>query len=116
MLASLLYGAAFVLVAWYQNLPALLGAIILLGISDSFGQPIQGSYYTELEEVKEFGDDRSVSVYNLFENAAQAAGPIMFSYILFNGVEKGLYLPAGILAVLAVIFVLGSIQRKKADI
>lgn len=40
----------------------------------------------------------------------------MFSYILFNGVEKGLYLPAGILAVLAVIFVLGSIQRKKADI
>lgn len=63
MLASLLYGAAFVLVAWYQNLPALLGAIILLGISDSFGQPIQGSYYTELEEVKEFGDDRSVSVY-----------------------------------------------------
>ncbi len=115
VLAALIYGGAFVLVAIYQNLPALLAAIILLGLSDSFGLPLQTGHYTDLPEVKAFGYERAIGVYSLFENGAQAAGSFIFSYVLVIGVREGLFLVTGILLVLAFLFFLldSALARKQ---
>ncbi len=116
VLAAAIYGAAFVLVAVYQNIPALLAAIILMGLSDSFGLPLQTGHYTDLEEVKSFGYERAIGVYSLFENGAQAAGSFIFSYALVIGVRQGLFLITGILMALAVLFFVldyGMVKRQR---
>ena len=105
-LASCIYAVAFLLVGWYQSIPVLLLSLVLLGLSDSFGLPLQTVYYTDLEEVKQFGYDRAIGVYSLFENGAQAMGSFVFSYVLLIGIKEGLWLVAGTIMVLAVLFLL----------
>ena len=116
VLASCLYAVAFFVVAWYQSIPALLIALVLLGLSDGFGLPLQTSYYTDLDEVKEFGYDRAIGIYSLFENGAQTAGSFIFSYVLLIGVKEGLLLVITLILILAFIFLLSSFikPRKKA--
>lgn len=114
VLSSLLYCLAFLLVVRFQNIPALLIAIMVLGLSDSFGLPLQTGYYTDLKEVEQYGYDRAIGVYSLFENGSQAAGSFIFSYVLLMGVQQGLYLVIGILLTLAVIFlIINGIRPRK---
>lgn len=115
VLSVLLYVLAFVVVAMYQNIPALFVAMVLLGISDSFGLPLLTSYYTDDEMVERYGYDRAMGVYSLFENGAQAAGSFVFSYVLLIGVKRGMLLVSGVLAVTLALFVLMSsvVIRKK---
>lgn len=104
--ASLLYAAAFTLVARLQSVPALLAAVALLGLSDSFGQPLQTGYFTDLEEVQRYGYDRALGVFNLVSNAAQSLGSFVFSYALLIGVGKGLIVASAVLAGLGFLFLL----------
>jgi predicted MFS family arabinose efflux permease len=104
VIASLLYSAAFLCVAFMQNVLSLIIVLVLLGLSDSFGLPLQTSYYTDLDAVKKYGYDKSIGIYSLFENIAQCGGSFVFSYVLIIGVKKGLLIVLGIVAVLAVLF------------
>jgi predicted MFS family arabinose efflux permease len=104
VIASLLYSAAFLCVAYMQNVLSLVIVLVLLGLSDSFGLPLQTSYYTDMDAVKKYGYDKSIGIYSLFENIAQAGGSFVFSYVLIIGVKKGLIIVLGIVAILAVIF------------
>ena len=117
-LASGIYAFAFILVGWYQSVPVLLLSLVLLGLSDSFGLPLQTGYYTDLEEVKQFGYDRAIGIYSLFENGAQAMGSFVFSYVLLIGVKEGLWMVGGTIVILAVVFLLISMGtmlfRKKS--
>lgn len=117
VIASLLYCAAFLGVALMQNVLSLIIALLLLGLSDSFGLPLQTSFYTDLDAVKKYGYDKSIGVYSLFENISQCAGSFVFSYVLIIGVKKGLIIVLGAVAVLAVLFgitcFLGSCFGKK---
>lgn len=111
--SSLLYGIAFLLFAHYQNIPALMFTLVVLGISDSFGLPMQASYYTDLQEVKQYGYDRAMGVYSLFENMSQTAGSFIFGYVLLYGVQCGLNVLSVILILLAGLFLLINLLTKK---
>ncbi|MDE7275226.1 MAG: MFS transporter [Lachnospiraceae bacterium] len=102
----LIYAAAFFMVGTYQNIWVLLLSLILLGIADSFALPMQTSYFTDLKEVEDYGYDRAIGVYSLFENGAQSAGSFIFGSVLLLGVRQGLYVMIGITLGLAVVFVL----------
>jgi predicted MFS family arabinose efflux permease len=113
LLSVLLYGVTFLIVAEYENTQSLFMALALLGIADSFGLPLQSSYYTDLEAVRKYGYDKSMGIYSLVENTAQSLGAILFGYIFVLGVDTGLKMLAGVICVLAVIFVLISCTKKK---
>ncbi len=113
-LSALLYALAFALVAFFHSIPALLFTLILLGFSDSFGLPLQTSFYTDQKEVQRFGFDRSLGVYSLFENISQSLGPFVFSWALVAGVSKGLSVIAAVIAVLAVAFLFVGIFVRRA--
>lgn len=102
----LIYTAAFFMVGTYQNVWVLLLSLILLGIADSFALPMQTSYFTDLREVEDYGYDRAIGVYSLFENAAQSAGSFIFGSVLLLGVRQGLYVMIGITLGLAAVFVM----------
>lgn len=112
LLSVLLYGVAFLIVAGYENIPSLFIALALLGVADSFGLPLQSSYYTDLDAVREYGYDKSMGIYSLVENTAQSLGAILFGYIFVFGVASGLRFLAGVICVLAVLFVLLSRTKK----
>lgn len=113
----LIYAAAFFMVGTYQNIWVLLLSLILLGIADSFALPMQTSYFTDLKEVEDYGYDRAIGVYSLFENAAQSAGSFIFGSVLLLGVRQGLYVMIGITLGLAIVFVLmagvGTVAKRK---
>ena len=115
-MASCLYAVAFFVVAWYQSIPALLIALVLLGLSDGFGLPLQTSYYTDLDEVRDFGYDRAIGIYSLFENGAQTAGSFLFSYVLLIGVKEGLLLVIALLLILAFVFFLSSFVKPRKKV
>ena len=73
-----------------QNIPSLLIALALIGVADSFGIPLLTSYFTDLKDVEQFGYDRGLGVYSLFENGAQSLGSFVFGYVLVLGVGRGL--------------------------
>jgi predicted MFS family arabinose efflux permease len=104
VIASLLYAAAFLCVAVFQNIASLVIVLILLGLSDSFGFPLQTSYYTDLEAVQKYGYDKSIGIFSLVENVAQAGGSFVFSYVLLIGVREGLILVLCVVSLLAVLF------------
>ncbi len=106
VLCSVLYGVAFLIVAIYQNIPALFVSLVILGIADSFGVPLQTVYYTELPETERYGYDRAMGLYSLFENFAQSIGSFVFSYVLIVGVGKGLLLVLAAIILMALIFML----------
>lgn len=112
VLSVLLYGTAFFMVSSFQTIPVLFLSLIILGLADSFGLPLQSSYFMDLEETKEFGYDRAAGIYSLVENLAQSAGPLMFGYILIFGLSAGLKILALILMLFAFLFLGLSIIAK----
>ena len=114
LIAAVLYAIAFFLVARLQNIPSLLAALALLGLSDGFGLSLQTGYFTDLEEVQKFGYDNALGVYSLFENGAQAVGPLVFSYALLIGIGRGLMVIAIALASLALLYIVFSGKSAEA--
>ncbi|MDR1515763.1 MAG: MFS transporter [Synergistaceae bacterium] len=114
MLWMLLYAGSFGAFAFFQNIPALLAVLAVIGFADSFGQSLSASYYTDLPEVAEYGYGRAIGVSNVADNAAQTIGPFVFSYALHIGLREGLVRIAVGLAVLSVIFLAGS-TRLRSD-
>lgn len=109
----LLYAGAFTAYALFPSMLTLLAALVLLGLSDGFGLPVQGTYYTSLKRVEMYGYDKAMGIFSLFENMAQVGGSFLFGIILMKGVGKGLFIAGIGLVLLAFVFlVLGKEKMK----
>lgn len=102
--ASAIYAGTFLLVGLFPTVPVLLVALVLLGISDSFGLSIQASYFTNLPEVEQYGYEKSMGISNLVDNLAETAGSFLFGYVLVIGLKEGLVLMAALVVILALLF------------
>ncbi len=116
--ASLLYALAFFVVIRFESIPALFAALAILGISDSFGLPLQSGYYTELEAVQKYGYDKALGIYNLIINVAQSIGPFVFGYVLIAGIGRGLTIVLITLVVLAFAFIIigKTVDKKRSTV
>ena len=113
--AVVLYGGAFFLVSYYQSILSLLAALVILGIADSFGIPLLTNYYTDLRAVADYGYDRALGVYSLFENGAQSLGSLVFGIVLTVGVAKGLRTMIAVMGALAVCFLVSVLFCMKKE-
>ena len=68
-----------------QDLSGLIGSLILLGISASFGKPSHQTYFLKQPIVKEYGEDKAMGVYNFSENIGESLGPIVFARLIGAG-------------------------------
>ncbi|MDR1622263.1 MAG: MFS transporter [Synergistaceae bacterium] len=112
LLWVLIYAGAFASFSVFQNIPVLLLVLVSMGFADSFGQSLSASYYTDLPEVKKYGYGKALGVSNVVDNAAQTAGPFLFSYALLIGQGKGLLQIALILTAMAFLFFLFSFRNE----
>ena len=114
--ALILYAEAFLGMALLQNVPSLIIALVLIGFADSFGIPLLTSYFTELDEVEDFGYDRAFGVYSLFENGAQSLGSFILGIVYDIGVQKGMFILAGAVTVLALLFFFISSLKRRSEL
>ena len=67
----------------YPKLPGMLLALIVMGISACFGKTAQQMYFLDLKSVKEYGEDKSIGIYNFTENIGESLGPVVLGQIMF---------------------------------
>jgi predicted MFS family arabinose efflux permease len=92
---TLVMAGALLLFAFFQTLTAAYVTIILFGLTESllFNQGL--SYYSSLPNVRRFGEDKAMGIYNVFESGGEALGPMAF------GLAASLSLGIGIAAIAA---------------
>ncbi len=81
-LACALSYTAIMLYALTQNMMGLILALIILGISNSFGKSVQQTVFFGYPEVKEYGEDKAMGIYNFTENIGESAGPVVFGSLM----------------------------------
>lgn len=67
----------------YPKLPGMILALILMGVGACFGKTVQQMYFLDLESVKEYGEDKSIGIYNFTENIGESLGPVVFGQLMF---------------------------------
>lgn len=67
----------------YPRLPGMILALILMGLGACFGKTVQQMYFLDLESVKEYGEDKSIGIYNFTENIGESLGPVVFGQLMF---------------------------------
>ncbi len=106
-LSALIYAGGFLLVAVFQNIPALLTSVFILGLAESFSIMLP-AYFTDLKIVEKFGFDRALGIYSLLENASESVSSFIFSIAFVVGLKEGLMTVIYIIAALALVFLIGS--------
>lgn len=99
---------------FFAAMPSMLAAIIgilSLTLAISFGYAVQSTYYTSLPAVSEYGEDRSMGVYAVFDSGGQTIGPIIYGSALMLGYQWGMALMGGILTIFILIFVFSNLNR-----
>jgi predicted MFS family arabinose efflux permease len=119
IIASLLLDAAGIfLFSLAPSVFTLIVTIIILAVVNIFALTNIQTYYASLYQNNAVSSIRAQSVYSSVENISIAVGPIVFSYILANGIGLGMKLFAAVLVGCVVLFaaVSGfSTMRKKAN-
>lgn len=70
--------AAILLFARWQTMPMLVAALVMMGLSASFGKSVQQNYFMGLPPVQDYGEDRAIGLYNFTENIGESLGPAVF--------------------------------------
>ena len=116
ILSTGIYVASFAMFALHMSVAVCFAIIGLLAVADSFGLSMQAVYFSDLPEVRQYGEGKAMGVNSAVESIAQTVGPIIFAAVLLLGAERGILLLAqgvGILLVLFLISVLLSRRREK---
>lgn len=70
--------SAVILFGQLQTVPAMVIALVLMGLSASFGKSVQQNYFMQMPPVRAYGEDRAIGVYNFTENIGESLGPTVF--------------------------------------
>ncbi len=81
-LSSLLSFAALLLFGWNSSVSMLIFVLLLLGAAGSFGSSVRQLYFVEMKDVKEYGEDSAMGIYNFVDNIGEAAGPVLFGSMM----------------------------------
>lgn len=102
--AVLLALAAWLIIAWTSDLRIIGAAMILLGVSFSFGLSVMVEAYLQIKQVQKLGEDTAMSVYNFATGIGQSFSSIVCGLILGAGMLFGMSIFAGICVVFLVVY------------
>ena len=77
---------ALLLFAASPTVGVLIVTLLIMGISSSFGVSSKSVYFTELPQVRAYGEEQSMGVYNLSDNVqGESVGPMIFGPLMASG-------------------------------
>lgn len=101
---SLVMVVGLLVFAAFQTLAAAYVTIILFGLTESFIFNQGLSYFSSLANVRRFGEDKAMGIYNVFESGGEALGPMAFGMAMSLSLGVGIAALAAALGVCSVIF------------
>lgn len=113
ILATGIYIAGFALFALHMSVAVCFVIIGLLAVADSFGLSMQAVYFSDLPEVRQYGEGKAMGVNSAVESIAQTVGPIIFATVLLLGAERGIMLLAQGVGALLVLFVASTLLSRR---
>lgn len=103
-IGALMMTGALLIFAYFESLAAAYVTVILFGLTESFLFNQGLSYYSSLPEVRRFGEDKAMGVYNVFESGGEALGPLAFGLAASVSLGSGIAVIAAVLGMGAVLF------------
>ena len=95
---------AVLIFALYPHMQGMISALVVMGLSACFGKAVQQMYFLELKEVRQFGSDKAMGVYNFTENIGESLGPVIFGGLMFRTPLLGSVIPfCGVIALLGAV-------------
>jgi predicted MFS family arabinose efflux permease len=104
--AGLLCAVSILVFAFGMNTATAFAAVLILGLSDSFGLAAQGSCFINFEASKRLGGGIPLSVYSLFYKAGQMLGPLVFGGLAVLGTAMGIKIVGFVTVGLLVLYVI----------
>ena len=102
--------AGMLLFAWQMSMAALIVALLLIGVANSFGPAMRTTHYMELAAVQSYGKERAMGVFDFVDNLGESSGSIIFASFLSAGFRSGL---AGFIACAAGFGALYALSNKE---
>ena len=91
---------------------SLIIIVLIMGVADSFGYPALSMYFSELQEVNAYGENKSLGVYGVFDGIAQTIAPFIFGAALAFGTNQGIAVIGIDFACCTFLFIITSIRLK----
>jgi hypothetical protein len=82
-----------------------------MGITEGFCVVSQNDYFLNLKIVKEIGEDKAVSYFEIAAKLAEIIAPIIFGWVLIIGAAKGMWLFGLAILVLSLTFLFTSVKE-----
>ena len=73
---------AMLLIVNFRELVLFIASLLLLGFAYSFGLGACRYRFSQMDKVKEYGENRAQSIYNLFYSLGIFISPLLFGYML----------------------------------
>ena len=100
-IAVLIALTAIILIVNFKQLVLFASSLFILGIAYSFGLGVCRYRFSQMDEVKKFGQNRAQSIYNLFFAIGSTLSPLIFGFIW----APDMSIEVGVLAVIIVVIV-----------
>jgi predicted MFS family arabinose efflux permease len=82
--------AGMLIFAWQMTLPAMIIALILIGVANSFGPATRTTHFIDLKRVQQYGKERAMGIFNFVDNIGDSTGSIIFASLLSAGFRGGI--------------------------
>lgn len=95
----------------------LIVVLLIMGVSRSFGVSSKCVYFTELPQVKVYGEENAMGVYNLTDNVGESVGPMIFSKLMSSSnLLFSMLQFVGAIGILSAVYGLGTLIKKKEQV
>ena len=89
-LSTVITFAGLLLFAWNMSLPSLVGALLLIGLANSFGSATRISRFIRMDAAVRYGEDNAMGAYDFVDNLGESTGSIIFASIISVGFFTGI--------------------------
>ena len=116
-LSTVITFAGLLFFAWNMSLPSLVGALLLIGLANSFGSATRISRFIRMDTAVRYGEDNAMGAYDFVDNLGESTGSIIFASIISVGFFTGILTLLGCVGGLNALYALtekgGKGERKK---
>ena len=65
-----------------RNMLGVVLALLMMGVAAAYGKTLQQTWFLKQKQVRQYGEDRAMGVYNFTENIGESLGPIVFARLM----------------------------------
>lgn len=105
-LSTVITFAGLLLFAFRMSLPSLVGALLLIGLANSFGSATRISRFIRMDAAVRYGEDNAMGAYDLVDNLGESTGSIIFASIISVGFSTGILTLIGCVGGLNILYAL----------